>query len=193
MGGFVMSLTSSEMKKREILRLSNEESNKLTKECIESALILLMAEKEYTEITISEIVKRAGVSRTAYYRNYESKEDILKNLLQDVIKQVNHAMSRFSYVTEQKKYWKTLFAVTKTHASSFNALLRAGFGHVILEEITENMINTLPKVNLEEKYDMIFWSGAVYNVLINWLNSGMEQTEDEMVKVCLYIIENFNK
>ncbi len=81
-----MSKQDSEMKKREVLRLSNIESNKITRECIETALILLMSEKDYSNITISEIVQRAGVSRTAYYRNYSSKEDILNTLLHDVIK-----------------------------------------------------------------------------------------------------------
>lgn len=188
-----MSVTDSEMKKREILRLSNKESNKITRECIEAALILLMQKKEYNEITISEIVKRAGVSRTAYYRNYESKEDILKNLLQDVITNINIATSQFSYVTEQEAYWNALFVTTKAHAESIFALLKAGFGHIILEEITKHMIDNSIEKDLKSKYDMIFWSGAVYNILTNWVQNGMEQTEDEMVKICLYIVENFNK
>jgi AcrR family transcriptional regulator len=187
-----MSEINSEIKKREILRLSNKESNKMTRECIEAALILLMAEKEYSEITISEIVKRAGVSRTAYYRNYESKEDILKNLLHSVIVAIYGAMKQFSYVTEQKLYWKTLFVTTKAYAESFCALLKAGFGRIILEEITQQMTNSITKDDAKDKYDMIFWSGAIYNVLANWVQDGMKQTEDEMVQICLYILENFN-
>lgn len=185
-----MSEIKSEMKKREILRLSNQESNKITRECIEAALVLLMAEKEYSDITISEIVKRAGVSRTAYYRNYKSKEDILNNLLQVVIADVNGAMKQFSYVTEKELYWKTLFVAAKTHAEAFYALLKAGFGHTILEEITKQMINSVAKEDVKDKYDMIFWSGAVYNILINWIQDGMKQTEDEMVQICLYILED---
>ncbi len=187
-----MSEITSEMKKREILRLSNKESNKITRECIESALILLMAEKEYNEITISEIVKRAGVSRTAYYRNYESKDDILNTLLHCLIADVIKAMTQFSYVTEQESYWKTLFVTTKAYAESFCVLLQAGFGHIILEEITKQMTAGLKEENAKDRYDMIFWSGAVYNVLTNWVQGGMKQTEDEMVQICLYILENFN-
>lgn len=188
-----MSEINSEMKKREVLRLSNKESNKITRECIEAALILLMQKKEYNEITISEIVKRAGVSRTAYYRNYESKDDILKNLLHHVISNINAAISQFSYVTEQESYWNALFVTTKAHAKSIYALLKAGFGHIILEEITKHMIVDIMEKDMKSKYDMIFWSGAVYNVLTKWVQSGMEQTEDEMVQICLYIVENFNK
>ncbi len=188
----VMSDIQSEMKKREVLRLSNKESNRITKECIESALLLLMAEKDYQEITISEIVKRAGVSRTAYYRNYRSKEDILNTALTELIENIIRAMTKFSYVTEQALYWKTLFATTKIHAVSFGVLLRAGFGPVVLEEITKQMTSEIDAEDIKNRYDMIFWSGAVYNILISWILGGMKQTEDEMVEICLYISDSFS-
>ena len=74
----------TELEKREILRLNNEESNKLTKECLSMALIYLMNEMDFNKITITDIVKRAGVSRTAFYRNQSVKEDILKEIGQEV-------------------------------------------------------------------------------------------------------------
>ena len=63
--------------KTEYLKLSNMESNKITKESIQVALISLMANKKLENITITEIVKKAGVSRTSFYRNYKDKEDVL--------------------------------------------------------------------------------------------------------------------
>ncbi|MCI1945494.1 hypothetical protein [Clostridium luticellarii] len=89
-------------------------------------------------------------------------------------------------------YWKTLFITTKAHAEPFCVLLKAGFGHIILKEVTEQMTASLRKENMKDRYDMIFWSGAVYNVLVNWVQDGMKQREDEMVRICLYISENFN-
>ena len=68
----------TELQKKEILRMNNKESNQLTRECLQLALIHLMAEQPYEKITVSEIVRRAGVSRTAFYRNYTDKEDFSK-------------------------------------------------------------------------------------------------------------------
>ena len=64
-----MSELMTEIKKRDVLRMSNEASNKLTKECLQMALIYLLNEKPIEKITITELVKRSGVSRTAFYRN----------------------------------------------------------------------------------------------------------------------------
>jgi AcrR family transcriptional regulator len=181
--------TASEMKKREILRLSNKESNELTRECIASALMLLIAEKEYNQIKISEIVKRAGVSRTAYYRNFESKEDILRNTLQFVISSISEATGQFSFAEEEEQYWKTLFATTKMHAKSFSALLKAGFGHSILDEIAKHKTSGVEGADEKARYEVFYRSGAIYNVLANWVKDGMKQTEGEMVRICLHISE----
>ena len=60
-------------KSLENLRKSNQESNLLTREAIETALLQLLEKKDLTKISISELVKRAGVSRAAFYRNMVPK------------------------------------------------------------------------------------------------------------------------
>ena len=78
----------TEMQKKEVLRMNNKESNQLTRECLQLALMHLMGEHPYEKITVSEIVRRAGVSRTAFYRNYTDKEDILHELGNRLIKSI---------------------------------------------------------------------------------------------------------
>ena len=53
----------------------------LVDEYIIEALLLLMKKKEYKDISITEICERAGVTRMSFYRNFDSKEDILKKWL----------------------------------------------------------------------------------------------------------------
>lgn len=50
---------------------------KLLKTYIDEALILLLGKKGFAEITIKEITEKAGVNRSTYYRNFNSKEDIV--------------------------------------------------------------------------------------------------------------------
>ncbi|MDQ8819411.1 TetR/AcrR family transcriptional regulator, partial [Streptococcus ruminantium] len=57
---------------------SNKEANQLTKESIETALLFLLEKKDLRQISVSELVRKAGVSRNAFYRNYKSKEEILE-------------------------------------------------------------------------------------------------------------------
>ena len=41
------------------------------------ALLLLMKEKPYSKISVSEICKKAGVSRQTFYSLFDSKEDVI--------------------------------------------------------------------------------------------------------------------
>ena len=70
---------------KDSLRLSNEESNHLTRECLCTAMMRLMSNTPLDRITIAEIVELAGVSRMAFYRNYGTKEALAKSLTHQII------------------------------------------------------------------------------------------------------------
>ena len=50
----------------------------LLKTCIVHALLLLLEEKELDAISVTEIVARAGVNRSTYYRHFSSKADVAR-------------------------------------------------------------------------------------------------------------------
>jgi hypothetical protein len=52
------------------------------------------------------------------------------------------------------------------------------------------MVSNAKTEDVKDKYDMIFWSGAIYNILVGWIQTGMIETEEQMVEICLYILEN---
>ena len=45
----------------------------------------LMDKKSYEEIRVSDIVKRAGVSRMTFYHYYEQKEDALADYFHEIV------------------------------------------------------------------------------------------------------------
>ena len=57
-----------------VRHLSNNEANRITRESICTAFLEIIMTKDFDDISISEIVRRAGVSRQSFYRNYGSKE-----------------------------------------------------------------------------------------------------------------------
>ena len=59
------------------LKAHSQEINKISKESLITSLILLMKQKPYDKITISELCIKAGVSRTAFYGNFKTKDDLL--------------------------------------------------------------------------------------------------------------------
>ena len=48
-----------------------------TKSWIFEAIILLMDEKPYSKITVSDITEKAGIARQTFYRNFNDKDDVI--------------------------------------------------------------------------------------------------------------------
>lgn len=52
-------------------------TTEMMKSYIVESLLIFMEEKPFADITISDIVNRAGVNRSTYYRHFYAKEDIV--------------------------------------------------------------------------------------------------------------------
>ena len=62
-----------------------KEANIRVKSNITKALFRLMHEKSFSDISITELIRDAGVARVSFYRNYDSKEDVLVTLIEDIL------------------------------------------------------------------------------------------------------------
>ena len=58
-----------------------QEANAFVKECITTALLQMMENTPFEDIAITDLVKKAGVGRVSFYRNFESKKDVLEKHL----------------------------------------------------------------------------------------------------------------
>ncbi len=71
-----------EQKPKTVSPISNEGRNAYVAEHLTAALLELLKEKQLADISISELCDGAGVGRTSFYRNFETKEDILKGYIE---------------------------------------------------------------------------------------------------------------
>jgi AcrR family transcriptional regulator len=180
----------TELQRLEILRLSNEESNHITRSCIESAMLILLKDECFHKITITDIVKRAGVSRTAYYRNYTSKDDILRQMMRGLTDTFMADFKLFIPVKNSYDSWNHLFRSVEQHADFFIILLNANLGDIILEEIHQKVVSHLEENRMFETFSAFFWIGAIYNVAAVWLRNGMQQSVEEMAEICYQIVNH---
>ena len=173
----------TELQKRNILRLSSTEANAVTRECIESALILLMKEKKFSDISISDIVKRAGVSRNAYYRNYSSKENILSGYLRNIIDEMKKVMKQYDPIQNTMDAWMAMLGSVRKHSSEYQLLLNAGYGETILMEYQKSMNASVSADNHELYFSNCYWAGALISVISEWIRTGMQVSEESLAEI----------
>ncbi len=174
----------SELEKRNIRRLSGEESNRISRECLRTALIQLLGEKDFQKISVTELVRRAGVSRATFYRNYGSMEALLR--------EVSAAAA-----AELRSFLRNTRTPEEVYQSALNLFRKIREN----ERVTRNMVSfllplsaalTLPPLAEQEgpPQDAItyYWhlaiEGAVLNIVRDWMVNGMQQTPEEMAEIC---------
>ena len=108
-------MTDKAISKRSLQNLTqfNHEARQVARESMEIALMKLLENKPLRDITISELVTKAGVSRNAFYRNYGSKEAILEQLLTTVIRRIFRGLKQFDIKTQAYQAWLYLFTEAK--------------------------------------------------------------------------------
>ena len=175
----------TQLEKLEILRLSNEESNQLTRECLESALLDLMATKNIDEISITELTKNAGVSRSAFYNNYKTKEALLDSIIDKVINQVCDFLKSEYNKRTTKEIYTAFFLAIKKSSRSFKLFLDADINidkYLFLEKV-------FPSQSAQNHYKMIAKEGAFYRIIVDWFMLGMKESPEEMGTLCAEILE----
>ncbi len=164
-----------------------KDQNKLARERIVAALTELMSEKDYVSITITEITQKANVSRMTYYRNYSSKEDILRKFMSEVGERFHNKIMEQDLYRDPYQYYYTLFEMLGQYAALVNASLAAGLDGLILDCIARNMDQTFLGSTAypdTEKYLLRFYAGAFFHVFIEWTRSGRQESCEQMAHLC---------
>ena len=171
------------VKEREVYRLSGKEAGKLTKECLKKALVELMGEKAFDKITISELVLKSGVSRQSFYRNYNSKEEILKDLHEEIANAILSITDQsekkdsytwftvfFTYLKKNAEYLSMLFKAVKHQQSGFSFL---------------PPVKELFRIeDREEQYRVCAYEGGLNSICMEWITGGMKESVEDMAHLC---------
>ena len=141
---------------------------------MEISLLQLLEKKELAKITISELVNRAGVSRASFYRNYNSKEEILEELFGQTVHNIMEKMAQFDFKMELYQVWLALFKEAQKEAV-FN----------FLEIGQESKKDASSYVNS-------FWSSALVSVLSKWIKEGMKVPAEKIASLGLPLMVQEN-
>ncbi len=179
-----MPVKQNELQKRDILRMSNEESNRITRECLQTALIQLMSEKPFGQISITELVRRSGVSRTAFYRNYSSKEMILTEMSNVFIQALTRSLGEVRRREESYQWYYNSFQLVHDNAQVFQLLLDA---HIPVYQIIGNDVileQIMPSSTPEEHYRLVCLEYSFMAILADWFRGGMKESIEFLAGFC---------
>ena len=156
-------------------------SNVFAKDCIATALIKLMKQKKYEDITITDIANTAGVSRVTYYRNYNSKEDIITHHMDELGYRLEQEMKDLDRIKDMYACVLTFFRYWKKQSDFLLCLSEAKLSYLLLEHINKSVsiFSTSPK----KKYEACYFVGSMHNIMFEWIKDGTKESPEEMAAI----------
>ena len=165
------------------LTLHNENIKKLTRQCLQEALIILLEKKNFEEISVTDICKKAGVSRMAFYSNFLSKEELFKHIVTTLHSDFISAVGTpFSSVTAYNWYLH-VFSVMTENRNTVKIVFSAD-KYQYLDTINKIVLAKKHIRSETEKFERLMWTGAIVNTIIYWLDYGMKQSAEELATIC---------
>ena len=158
--------------------------NLRVKRSITNTLFTLMKEKSLSHIQITELVGRAGVARASFYRNYDSKEDVLITLIRDVLEQFRTeiSMERGSFYCYENVLLS--FQYFLKYRDYVLDLCRSGFLSALLEELNrfhESVEGTMASSSIQ-RYQLYVYIGALLNTGLVWLSGDAKTSPEDMAR-----------
>ncbi|HEY1984614.1 MAG TPA: TetR/AcrR family transcriptional regulator [Terracidiphilus sp.] len=154
-----------------------------TRDTLGDALMELMREKSFDEITVQQILDRAGVGRSTFYTHYRDKDDLFLSDVEDFLKLFSSALTRgganpkrlapvaelFTHISEVRDFVGALAASGKIH----DVLeLGRGFFARSMEERLRMAGATGEPTQLAAQAHAL--SGSLFALLEWWIDHGMK-------------------
>ena len=158
--------------------MDNTQRNTYVKTQITNALLKILKDKELKDIAISEITSIAQVSRISFYRNYNSKESIIKEYITSTLSEWNLKHPKNNELTEEDVLGD-MFAYLM-HYQDFYLLLRDRGIFYYLKDVIINLFG--PKVEYPNfgAYTAAFIANGIYGWIEEWFIRGMQESAEEM-------------
>ena len=141
------------------------------------ALVSLMKEKDFHEITIQEICTKSGYGRTTYYRYFDSnKENLILHLAKSIY--TKEYKEKYPEMYPEKEGDVILQSVYE-HRQFYLTLTKQNLDHLIFQ-IFFKEIGRKESENEILSYGKAFFAGGYFGITYQWILNGCVDTPDEI-------------
>ncbi|WP_211749265.1 TetR/AcrR family transcriptional regulator [Paenibacillus sp. Marseille-Q4541] len=174
-----------------------------SKDALHDALLHLMQQKEFKEISITDIVKQANLNRGTFYKHYQYKEDLLEEIIDDVISDLifsyrepyqnmehfsisnltSAAIKVFDHVYNHSNFYELI--VKNNKFSGGQTKICTALKNLVLENSEEHQPNTEINRDLQASYVAY----AIFGMIVEWINHDFTYSPSYMAEQLLAMIK----
>lgn len=166
---------------------------------LEKTLLEMLQQQPFSDITVSALCQRAGLSRNIFYRLFDGKQDVLNALIDGAITDYVRfqpvgnpaAWAPGSGVEAFFRHWKAqkplLDALERNKLSIL--ILERSMLYVFQEDsLTLRVFQGSQPENVTEV--LLYHLSGLMTLVLSWYYSGYRKSPEEMAKLAQYILEH---
>lgn len=163
---------------------------------IKDAVMELMAEKRYMDITVTDIVTRAGVARASFYRNFNSINDVIDAISDELSEEMLEDISPVLPCYDERALREFLFNHFYRIARRQKQMKKIRFENIsVIFTRTEDRVQQSASLfsgdTIQDKYFAVGKMGLINSVTKKWVDTGMQETPEEMIDFLMSFITRF--
>ena len=163
--------------------------SQMTRLLLRTALLELMQEKPFSQITIRELCEKADLNRTTFYLHYTDQLDLLEDIEQDIMDKTKEYMRNIhtdprtvrqvaaflEYIRKNDLVFRTLFCRQDSES----------FRRKFVEEMQHLIGVDLPAYGTERRTQYVLsflMYGSLY-VIIEWMQHDYQETPEQIARL----------
>ena len=155
---------------------------------ITDALFELLKTKELPQITVTELIQKAGVCRASFYRNFYLTEDVIRQYSSAMYEEINRKIP----LTRTGIYEHILAVSTYLFSKRerLGLIERRRLFYLLEESILQQCVYQIQRLDSwKNHYQAEFYAGAVTQLLRVWIRNDFAESPDEISQI-IYTLLN---
>jgi AcrR family transcriptional regulator len=159
-----------------------------TRTALLSALLRLLTERPFEQITLREITKTAGIGYATFFRHYPDKKVLLNDLAADQIKELLALAVPILFAIDSRAAATALCTYVDTHRKLWSALLAGGAVGTMREEFVRQAKEIAAGSPNHDSWlpgdlSVVYAVGGTIDVLAWWLRESPYLSIDRIAEI----------
>lgn len=156
---------------------------------ITDALFELLKTMDLSKISVTELIKKAGVCRASFYRNFYLTEDVIRQYGSDMYAQINRTIP-----LNPGGIYEHILAVNTylyTQRERLTLIEKRGLYHLMEDPIMEQCVFQLQRLGVwTNHYQAEFYAGAVTHMLRVWARRSFAESPEEITRIIYSLLNH---
>jgi len=195
----------TEQKQKNVRRKNMDRRQRKTREAIFNAFTELLSAKDFSQITVGEIIERADIGRATFYSHFETKDFLLKEFCEELFCHIfdteNHHGNEHRHIFSCEgadSVFTHLFAHLQKNDNNILALLSSQNNELFLRYFRVNLEllieSQMPLFEALSNNDVpcSFWKNHIVSTFVEtikwWVSHGMKESPEVITEYFLKVV-----